>query len=384
METRGDVQEGIDTAYYAAGEGRRLFGQTAPSELPDKFCVSIRQPIGVAGVITPWNFPMAIPTWKIFPALLSGNSVVFKPASDVPLTGTRLVEILLEAGVPPLAINLVHGTGSRVGVPLVEHPGVDVVSFTGSSVVGRQIGSLCGQGLKRLSLELGGKNAQIVMDDADLDLALEGVLWGAFGTTGQRCTATSRLILQEGIWDEFVDRLVEKAKNLKLGDGLDDSTDVGPVVNEKQRENIHSYVEIGQQEGAKLLCGGEPANEGKLSRGFFYKPTIFVDVTPQMRIAKEEIFGPVAVILRAEDFDEAMDMSNKLASYGNAASIFAESGKYAREYALRVNTGNIGINIGVAAPLGYFPLGELSFFGALHGQMDALDFFADKKVVITK
>lgn len=382
LETRGDVQEGIDTAYYAAGEGRRLFGQTAPSELPHKFCVSIRQPIGVAGVITPWNFPMAIPTWKIFPALLSGNSVVFKPASDVPLTGTRLVEILLEAGVPPIAVNLVHGTGSTVGIPLVGHPGVDVISFTGSSVVGRQIGSICGQGLKRVSLELGGKNAQIVMDDANLDLALEGVLWGAFGTTGQRCTATSRLILQEGICDEFMERLVEKARNLKLGDGLDDSTDVGPVVNEKQREIIHSYVEIGKREGAKLLCGGEFASEGKLSRGFFYKPTIFVDVTPQMRIAKEEIFGPVLSVLKVMTLEEAIDVLNDT-DYGLSSSIYTQDVNQAFKAIDGIEAGITYINGPTIGAEAHLPFGGVKDTGNGHreGGWTVYDIFTEWKTV---
>jgi len=382
LETRGDVQEGIDTAYYAAGEGRRLFGQTAPSELPHKFCVSIRQPIGVAGVITPWNFPMAIPTWKIFPALLSGNSVVFKPASDVPLTGTRLVEILLEAGVPPTAVNLVHGTGSTVGIPLVEHPEVDVVSFTGSSVVGRQISSICGQGLKRVSLELGGKNAQIVMDDANLDLALEGVLWGAFGTTGQRCTATSRLILQEGIYDEFMERLVEKAKNLKLGDGLDSSTDVGPVINEKQREIIHSYVEIGKREGAKLLCGGGFGSEGKLSKGFFYKPTIFVDVTPQMRIAKEEIFGPVLAVLKVKTLEEAIDVLNDT-DYGLSSSIYTQDVNQAFKAIDGIEAGITYINGPTIGAEAHLPFGGVKDTGNGHreGGWTVYDIFTEWKTV---
>lgn len=382
LETRGDVQEGIDTAYYAAGEGRRLFGQTAPSELPHKFCVSIRQPIGVAGVITPWNFPMAIPTWKIFPALLSGNSVVFKPASDVPLTGTRLVEILLEAGVPLTAVNLVHGTGSTVGIPLVEHPGVDVVSFTGSSVVGRQISSICGQGLKRVSLELGGKNAQIVMDDANLDLALEGVLWGAFGTTGQRCTATSRLILQEGIYDEFMERLVEKAKNLKLGDGLDSSTDVGPVINEKQREIIHSYVEIGKREGAKLLCGGGFGSEGKPSKGFFYKPTIFVDVTPQMRIAKEEIFGPVLAVLKVKTLEEAIDVLNDT-DYGLSSSIYTQDVNQAFKAIDGIEAGITYINGPTIGAEAHLPFGGVKDTGNGHreGGWTVYDIFTEWKTV---
>ncbi|HDZ12724.1 MAG TPA: aldehyde dehydrogenase family protein, partial [Bacteroidetes bacterium] len=322
-ETRGDMQEGIDTAYYAFGEGRRLFGHTVPSELMNKFNMTMRMPIGVAGVISPWNFPMAIPTWKIFPALLTGNTVVFKPASDTPATATKLVEIFLEAGVPPQAINLVHGTGNSVGIPIVEHPDIDLISFTGSSAVGKIISQKAGKDLKRISLELGGKNAQIVMDDANLHLALEGVLWGAFGTTGQRCTATSRLILHEKIHDKFLDMLAERVSRLKLGNGLDESVDVGPVINAPAREKIHGYVEIGRKEGAALLVGGEYAEEGDLKKGFFYKPTIFSGVTPNMRIAREEIFGPVLSVIKVKDFDEAVQVINGVI-YGLSSSIYTQ------------------------------------------------------------
>src|SRR5215210_3512547 len=255
-ETRGDVQEGIDTAYYAATMGRQLAGRTVPSEMPNKWAMSFRRPIGVAGIITPFNFPLAIPTWKMFPALVCGNACVFKPAEDVPHTGTVLVEILLEAGLPPEVVQLVHGLGDPVGAAIVEHPDVGVVSFTGSTETGRLVGEVCGRMHKRLSLEMGGKNAQIVLDDADLDLALEGVLWGAFGTTGQRCTATSRLVLQRGIHDNFLGMLVDKAKSLKLGDGRKKGTDVGPLIHEVSRRNVEQYVDVGQSEGADLLCGG--------------------------------------------------------------------------------------------------------------------------------
>src|SRR6476469_4391214 len=259
QETRGDVQEGIDTAYYAASEGRRLFGKTVPSELRNKWAMSYRRPIGVAGLITPFNFPMAIPTWKMFPALLCGNAVIFKPAEDVPHTGTLLVEILLEAGLPREVIQLVHGRGEDVGAAIVEHPGIPLISFTGSTETGRLVGETCGRLHKRLSLEMCGKNAQIVMYDADLDLALEGALWGAFGTTGQRCTATSRLILQKGIHDNFLGMLVDRAKNLNLGDGRKKGTDVGPLINENAIEKAERYVDIGQSQGNDLLCGGQRA-----------------------------------------------------------------------------------------------------------------------------
>ncbi len=278
-ETRGDVQEGIDTAYYAATEGRRLFGHTVPSELRDKWAMSFRRPIGVAGLITPFNFPLAIPTWKMFPALVCGNAVILKPSEDVPHTSHRLVEMLLEAGLPPEVIQLVHGRGASAGKALVEHPDVPVISFTGSTATGSFIGETCGRMHKRLSLEMGGKNAQIVMDDADLDLALEGVLWGAFGTTGQRCTATSRLILHRKIHDRFLRRLVDAAEALRLGDGRG-GYDVGPLIHERSRQKVESYVEIGQEEGAELLTGGKKPGGERLGRGFFFRPTIFAGVTP--------------------------------------------------------------------------------------------------------
>ncbi|MCZ6692204.1 MAG: aldehyde dehydrogenase family protein, partial [Planctomycetota bacterium] len=261
-ETRGDVQEGIDTADYAAGEGRRLFGETVPCELPSKMGFSIRQPVGVCGMITPWNFPMAIPTWKIFPALVSGNTVVFKPATDTPSSAAALIKALEEAGLPAGVCNLVFGSGSGVGGPLTEHAGVNLISFTGSTEVGRQIAEVCGRGLKRLSLEMGGKNAQIVMADADLDLALDGALWGAFGTTGQRCTATSRLIVEKSIRKELTERLVERASSLRVGDGLDEAVEVGPLINSTQVDRVEKYVQIGKDEGARLILGGHRLDEG--------------------------------------------------------------------------------------------------------------------------
>jgi acyl-CoA reductase-like NAD-dependent aldehyde dehydrogenase len=320
-ETGGDVQEGIDTAFYAATEGRRLFGRVVPSELRNKWAMSYRRPIGVVGLITPFNFPMAIPTWKMFPALLCGNSVIIKPSEDVPHTVHLLVEILLEAGLPPEVIQLVHGRGETVGKALVEHPEVPVISFTGSTETGAIIGETCGRMHKRLSLEMGGKNAMIVMDDANQDLALEGVLWGAFGTTGQRCTATSRLIVEKPVHDAMLARLIERAQKLKLGDGLEPGTDVGPVVNRGQKERVHSYVEIGKGEGAKLVAGGSPAEDGALAQGYFYKPTIFDQVTPSMRIAVEEIFGPVLSVITVSSFEEAVQVLNNT-PYGLSSSIY--------------------------------------------------------------
>src|ERR1700693_6303289 len=317
-ETRGDVQEGIDTAYYASSEGRRLFGKTVPSELRNKWAMSYRRPIGVAGLICPFNFPMAIPTWKMFPALVCGNAVVFKPAEDVPHTGTLLIEILLEAGLPPEVIQLVHGRGEEVGAAIVEHPEIPLISFTGSTETGRIIGEICGRMHKRLSLEMGGKNAQIVLDDADLDLALEGALWGAFGTTGQRCTATSRLILQKGIAEEFIAKFVARAKKLKVGNGLDESVEVGPQVNAGQIETSTKYVGIGVSEGARLVTGG--ARPKKLSGGNFFEPTIFTNVKPGSRLEQEEIFGPVLSVIRVRDADEAFAVNNDV-KYGLSSSI---------------------------------------------------------------
>ena len=320
-ETRGDVQEGIDTAFYVAGEGRRLFGETTPSELPDKFAMSVRSPIGVCALITPWNFPMAIPTWKLFPALVCGNTVVLKPAEDTPHTAIKLFELLEQAGVPAGVVNLVHGRGEEVGAALVRHRDVKLVSFTGSAAVGREIAAVCGQHLKRVALELGGKNGQIVMEDADLDLALEGALWGAFGTTGQRCTATSRLILHRDIKQKLTDRLVARAETISIGDGLDESVEMGPLINHGAREKVHAYVQIGKGEGARLLMGGSIYGEGKSVDGFFYRPTIFDQVTPSMRIAQEEIFGPVLSVIEVTSFEQAIAVLNAT-PYGLSSSIY--------------------------------------------------------------
>ena len=322
-ETRGDVQEGIDTAFYVAGEGRRLFGETTPAELPNKFAMSVRMPVGVCALITPWNFPMAIPTWKMFPALLCGNTVVLKPAEDTPHTATRLVEILTEAGIPPGVVNLLHGRGEEVGAALVGHPGVQLVSFTGSAVVGREIASACGQNLKRVSLELGGKNAQIVMEDADLELAVEGALWGAFGTTGQRCTATSRLIVHRDVVKAMTDALVARAEKIKIGDGLDESVDMGPLINQPAREKVLRYIDIGRQEGARLRIGGGVHDAGACAKGHFFQPTIFDQVKPSMRIAQEEIFGPVLSIIEVKSFDEAVEVMNGT-PYGLSSSIYTK------------------------------------------------------------
>ena len=320
-ETRGDVQEGIDTAFYAAGEGRRLLGETIPSELPDKFAMSVRLPLGVCALITPWNFPMAIPTWKLFPALLCGNTVVLKPAEDTPYSAVELFKILEQAGLPPGVANLVHGTGEEAGAALVRHRDVQLVSFTGSTAVGREIAAACGQSLKRVSLEMGGKNGQIVMEDADLQLALEGALWGAFGTTGQRCTATSRVIFHRDIRKKMTEMLIERAEKIKIGNGLDENVQMGPLINEAARKKVHGYVQIGKGEGARLLTGGTIYEEGEWVHGLFYRPTIFDEVTPTMRIAREEIFGPVLSLIEVKSFEEAIEVLNAT-PYGLSSSIY--------------------------------------------------------------
>src|SRR3954469_5200031 len=305
-ETRGDTQEAIDTGYYFAGEGRRMYGQTTPSELPNKFAMCVKQPLGVCGMITPWNFPMAIPSWKLFPALVAGNTAVIKPAQDTPLSVFNFVSALADAGVPNGVVNIVAGTGTQVGTPLTQHPDVRAISLTGSSEVGRIVGAECAQTFKRCSLELGGKNPMIVLDDANLDLALEGALWGAFGTTGQRCTATSRIIVQKGIYKQFVEELVKRAKKLKIGNGLDESVDMGPAVNERQLKSNLEYVEIGKKEGARLVTGGNRLDQGDYAHGWFMEPTIFSDVDRKMRIFQEEIFGPVVSLTPCDDIQDAI------------------------------------------------------------------------------
>ncbi len=382
LETRGDVQEGIDTAYYAASEGRRLFGHTVPSELPNKFNMALRVPIGVAAIITPWNFPMAIPTWKIFPALLCGNTAVFKPASDTPATATTLVQILLEAGVPPGVINIVHGGGTDVGVALVEHPDVDLISFTGSTNVGKRISELASKMLKRVSLELGGKNAQIVMDDANLDLALEGVLWGAFGTTGQRCTATSRLIIHEKVYNKFVSMVVEHARKLRVGDGLKENIDVGPCINRKQRETVDEYVKIGVGEGARLLTGGKAAQGDGLDGGWFYEPTVLGDVTPTMRVAKEEIFGPVLSVIKVRSLEEAIEVSNNT-TYGLSSSIYTQNIGNAYQAIRDIKAGITYVNSPTIGAEAHMPFGGVKETGNGHreGGWTVYEFFSEWKTV---
>jgi aldehyde dehydrogenase (NAD+) len=389
-ETKGDVQEGIDTAYYAASEGRRLFGMNAPSELPNKMNLSFRMPVGVAGIITPWNFPMAIPTWKIFPALVCGNTVVFKPAQLTPKTAATLVEIIeqsmkdvLGKDYVPGVINIVHGSGNEVGSALTTHPDIDLISFTGSSLIGKKINEAAGASLKRVSLELGGKNAQIVMDDANQELALEAVLWGAFGTTGQRCTATSRLILHEKIYDEFIDKLIKQAAKLRLGYGNDKGVDIGPCVSEAQRKTVHEYVLIGQNEDkAVKVLGGDIARGGALDAGWFYWPTIFVEVKRDMRIAREEIFGPVLAVLKAGSLEEAIDILNDT-PYGLSSSIFTQDVNKAFTAVRDIKAGITYINGATIGAEAHMPFGGVKETGNGHreGGWTVYDFFTEWKAV---
>ena len=381
-ETRGDVQEGIDTFYYAAVEGRRLFSHTAPSEMPDKMNMSFRVPIGVAGLITPWNFPMAIPCWKTLPALVCGNTVVIKAASDTPLTSTHMVEILIEAGIPPGVINIVHGGGASVGTRIVNHPDVNLISFTGSSEIGKQINSIAGADLKRVSLELGGKNGQIVMNDADLELALEGALWGAFGTTGQRCTATSRLIVHEKVHDKMVDMLVKAAGKLTVGDGLDESNKVGPCINEAQRIIVHGYVKIGIEEGAKLEVGGHFLEEGKNAAGWFYAPTVFTGVTQKMRIFHEEIFGPVLSVIKVKDFDEAIRVHNDCI-YGLSSSIYTKDVMNGFRAIRDLEAGIVYVNGPTIGAECHMPFGGVKQTGNGHreGGWPVYEFYSELKTV---
>src|SRR5438105_7363068 len=381
-EAAGDVQEAIDMAYYMGGEGRRLFGQTTPSELRDKFQMSVRMPIGVVGVITPWNFPIAIPSWKMLPALVCGNTVVFKPATDTPLLGERFGEVLDEAGLPKGVVNIVHGGGGAVGDRLVRHPDVPVITLTGSRETGVEVMRNAADYLKHVHLELGGKNAIIVLDDADLELAVEGILWSAFGTSGQRCTAASRVITQEGVYEELQAKLVAAAERLRLGAGWEDDTDVGPVINKAALEKIHSYTEIGKDEGAKLLTGGEIATGNGFEQGNFYRPTIFGDVDPQMRIAQEEIFGPTTALIRVRDVDEAIRVSNGI-KYGLSSSIFTRDVNKAFRAMRDLEAGITYINAGTIGAEVHLPFGGTKDTGNGHrvaGQA-AIDVFTEWKSI---
>ncbi len=381
-ETRGDVQEAIDLTYYTAGEGRRLLGETVPSELKNKFCMSVRMPVGIVSAITPWNFPIAIPSWKLVPALVCGNTVVIKPATDTPLSVVNFVKVCEKAGLPPGVLNLVTGSGSEVGTPMTEHDKVNLVSFTGSTDTGAVIASSCAKNMKQYSLEMGGKNAIIVMDDADLDLAVEGVIFGAFGTTGQRCTACSRVIAHKKIVKKLTEMLVTRAKTLKLGDGLKPKTDVGPLINESQRNKVDNYVQIGKNEGAKLVTGGNPATGKDCKNGSFYQPTIFADVAHKMRIAQEEIFGPVVAIIPCNSFEQAVKIVND-SKFGLSSAIYTRDVNRAFKAIETLDTGITYINASTIGAEIQLPFGGTKGTGNGHREAGtaALEIFSEWKSV---
>ncbi len=381
-EGRGEVQEAVDMAFYMAGEGRRQFGDTVPSELRNKFAMSVRVPIGVAGLITPWNFPIAIASWKSLPALVTGNAVVWKPATETPMVAAEFVKIYEEADLPKGLINLVNGSGSEVGNAIVDHPGIDLISFTGSNEVGKAINGRAGALLKRTSLEMGGKNAITVLEDADLDLVVEGILWGAFGTSGQRCTATSRVLVHESVKEALESKLLARVGELKMGDGLDESVKVGPVINRSSLEKIDEYVKIGQQEGAKLLCGGKIATENGLDQGNFYLPTIFTNVTPDMRIAKEEIFGPVVSIISINSLEEAIEVNNSV-EFGLSSAVYTASINRAFQAMRDLDTGLLYVNAGTTGAEIHLPFGGTKGTGNGHRDsgVASLDVYTEWKSI---
>jgi aldehyde dehydrogenase (NAD+) len=381
-ETRGDVQEAIDMTYYMAGEGRRLFGQTTPSELPNKFAMSVRQSIGVCGMITPWNFPMAIPSWKMMPALVCGNTVVLKPAEDTPLSSYHLVETMAEAGIPAGVVNLVSGDGPGAGAPLAEHKDVPVISFTGSTATGRVIAQTCAPDFKHCSLEMGGKNIIVVMEDANLDLALDGAIWGGFGTTGQRCTAASRIAVHKSVYREFVSRLAERAQKLKVGNGLDPSVEVGPLINEQQLQTVMGYAEIGKKAGAKLLTGGNRLDSEDHARGWFYAPTVFGDCDPKMRVAQEEIFGPLVSVIPIDSLEQGIEVANGV-PYGLSASIYTRNVNRAFAAIQDLYTGIVYVNAPTIGAETHLPFGGTKQTGNGHREaaIAAIDFFTEWKSV---
>jgi aldehyde dehydrogenase (NAD+) len=380
-ETRGDVQEAIDMTYYMAGEGRRQFGQSTPSELANKFQLSVRMPVGVAGLITPWNFPMAIPSWKMMPALILGNTVVIKPAPDTPLSTVNLISALVEAGLPAGVVNMVTGAGEP-GAALAAHPDVGIVSFTGSTATGRKVSEACASRFKHCHLEMGGKNVIMVMDDADLDLAVDGAVWGGFGTTGQRCTAASRIVLHKDVYARFTERFVERARTLRVGNGLEDGIEMGPLINQAQLEKVESYVGIGQQEGAKLLLGGRRLSAGPHARGFFFEPTIFGDVAPTMRIAREEIFGPVVSLIPVASLEEAIEVGNSV-EYGLSASIYTRDINKAFTAMRDMYTGLFYVNAPTIGAETHLPFGGTKNTGNGHREacVQALEVFSEWKSI---
>jgi acyl-CoA reductase-like NAD-dependent aldehyde dehydrogenase len=380
-ETRGDVQEAIDMTFFMAGEGRRMYGQTVPSELRDKFAMSVRQPLGVCGVITPWNFPMAIPSWKIVPALVCGNTVVFKPSSLTPLSAVNFVKVLEDAGIPPGVVNMVTG-GPDVGTVLTTHDDVNVVSFTGSTMVGRLVNQNAAPGFKKVHLEMGGKNIVMVMDDAQLELAIEGCVWGGFGTTGQRCTAASRVVVHESVHDRFLSEFSERVKALRVGDGAADGVQMGPSISESQLDTVMRYVEIGMQEGARIVTGGHRLTGGAHARGWFHEPTIFADVKPSMRIAREEIFGPVVSVLKCASLDEAIAIGNDVA-YGLSASIYTRDINKAFTAMRDLYTGIFYVNAPTIGAEVHLPFGGTKATGNGHREagIAALDVFSEWKSI---
>ena len=381
-ETRGDVQEAIDTAFYMAGEGRRLDGHTVPSELPNKFAMAVRVPLGVVGMITPWNFPMAIPSWKIFPAIISGNTCLIKPAEDTPLSTLNLVRALMDAGLPPGVVNIVHGYGPEAGAPLLEHENVRAISFTGSSDVGRIIGQAAARNFKPCSLEMGGKNAIIVLNDANVDLAIDGALWGGFGTSGQRCTAASRVIVEKGVYSQFADKFVNRAKTMKVGAGIDEQNDMGPQINQQQIETTQKYVEIGKNEGAKLLTGGNRITSGSLGDGYFWEPTIFGDAHGKMRVSQEEIFGPVVSLIPTDSLEQAIEISNDVA-YGLSSAVYTRDVNKAFKVMRELQTGITYINAPTIGAEVHLPFGGTKATGNGHreGGIGAIDFYTQWKAI---
>ena len=381
-ETKGDVQEAIDMAFLAAGEGRRLFGVTTPSELPNKFNMAVRMPLGVAGLITPWNFPMAIPAWKGMAALICGNTVVIKPASLTPLSVVMLAEALEEAGLPKGVWNVVTGGGREVGEPLLKHEKVKVISFTGSTDVGRHINIACAPSFKRVHLEMGGKNIIMVMDDADVDLAVDGALWGAFGTAGQRCTAASRIVVQKGVYDQFVEKLAGRAKKLRVGNGLDPNVDMGPNVSASQLETVESYVRIGSDEGARVVAGGKALRDGDFGKGYFHQPTVFADVKPSMRIAQEEIFGPVTAVMKCDTLDEAIIIGNSV-RYGLSSSIYTRDVNKAFTAMRDMYTGIFYVNAPTIGAEVHLPFGGVKETGNGHREagVAGIDVFSEWKSI---
>ena len=381
-EARGDVQEAIDMTFYMAGEGRRLFGQTTPSELENKFCMTVRSSIGVAALITPWNFPMAIPSWKTMPALMCGNTVVLKPAHDTPLSAYNLVQILEEAGLPRGVVNLVTGTGSEVGSPLVRHPDARLVSFTGSTEVGREVSKTSAASFKHTCLEMGGKNVILVLDDAKLDLAVDGAIWGGFGTSGQRCTAASRVVIDKKVYKEFAAQFAERARRLKAGNGLDPQVEMGPLINEAQLNVVDKYVEIGNNEGAKLLCGGHRLTGDGFDCGAFYAPTVFGDCDPKMRVVQEEIFGPVVSLIPSDGLDEAIEIGNGVV-YGLSSAIYTQDVNRAFKAMREMETGIFYVNASTIGAETHLPFGGAKQTGNGHREAAtaALDFYSEWKSV---